>query len=78
MQKFHKQDKKNSKRNTSNQEKMLHILTIVVRQITHVFVLAIKNSQILMFSRITFQERRKFGYHFRFLEEKPLDFICAS
>ena len=37
-----------------------------------------------MFSRINFQKkRRKFGYYFslpsfRFLEEKPQDFICAS
>ena len=31
---------------------MMHILTIAVRQIMHAFALAIKNSQILMFSRI--------------------------
>ena len=65
------------------QQEILHILTVPGRQITHVFELAIKNSQILMFSRITFQKMRKFGYYFRFpsfyfLEEKPLDFIRAS
>ena len=38
---------------------MLHILTIAVRQIIDAFALAIKNSQILMFSTITFQKRRK-------------------
>ena len=62
---------------------MLPILTIAFRQIIHVFALAIKNNQILIFSRITFQKRRKFGYYFRFpsfsfVEEKSLDFICAS
>ena len=62
---------------------MLHILTIAVRQIAHAFALAIKNSQILMLSKITFQKRRKFGYYmrfpsFHFLEEKPRDFIHAS
>ena len=41
------------------QQEMLHILTIAVRQIMHAFALAIKNSQILIFSRITFQNRRK-------------------
>ena len=61
----------------------MHILTIVVRQIIHVFPLAVENSQILMFSGITFKKSRKFGYYFRFpsfcfLKEKPLDFICAS
>ena len=60
---------------------MLHIFTIAVRQIIHTFALAIENSQILMFSRITFQKRRKFGFYFRFpsfcfLEVKPLDFHC--
>ena len=45
---------------------MLHILTIAVRQIIHTFAIAIENSQMLMFSRITFQKRGKFGYHFRF------------
>ena len=64
-------------------QEMLHILTIVVRQYIHAFALAIKNSQILMFSGIVFQKRRKFGYYFRFpsfcfLEEKPVDFIRAS
>ena len=61
---------------------MLHILTIAVRQIINAFALAIKTSQILMFSRITFQNRKQFGYYFKFsfcfLEEKPLGFICAS
>ena len=64
-------------------QEMMHILTIAVRQIIHAFALAIKNSKILMFSRIAFQKRRKFGSYFSFpsfgfLEEKPLDFICAS
>ena len=68
----------------NEKQEMLHILTIAVRQIIYAFALAIKNSQILMFSRITFQKRSKFGcYYFRFpsfcfLEEKPLDLICAS
>ena len=31
---------------------MLHILTIAIRQIIHAFALAIKNSQILIFSKI--------------------------
>ena len=44
---------------------MLHILKIAVRLITHAFASAINNSQILMFSRITFHTRRKFGYYFR-------------
>ena len=62
---------------------MPYILTIAVRQAIHPFALAIENSQTLMFNRVTFQKRRKFGYYFRFpsfcfLEEKPLDFICAS
>ena len=35
-------------------QEMLLILTITVRQIIPVFALAIKNSQILMFSSITF------------------------
>ena len=61
---------------------MLHILTIAIRQITHAFALPIKNSQILIFIRITFQKRRKFGYFFRFpsfcfLEEKHLDFLSC-
>ena len=37
-------------------QEMLHILTIAVRQIIYAFTLAIKNSQILMFSSITFQK----------------------
>ena len=45
---------------------MLHILIITVRQIAYTFALAIKNSQILMLSRITSQKRRKFGYYSRF------------
>ena len=48
------------------QQEILHILTISDRQIAHAFALAIKNSQILMLSRITFQKMRKFGYYFRF------------
>ena len=65
------------------QQEILHILTIPGKQITHALALAIKNSQILMFSRITFQKMRKFDYYFRFpsfcfLEGKPLDFIRAS
>ena len=64
-----------------NKQEMLHIFTIAVRQIIYTFALAIENSQILMFSRITFQKRRKFGFYFRFpsfcfLEVKPLDFLC--
>ena len=45
---------------------MLHILTIAVRQIIYAFALAIENSQVLMFNRIAFQKRRKFGYYFVF------------
>ena len=63
---------------TKQKQEILHILTITVGQITYVFALVIENSQILMFIRIFFQERRKFGYYFRFpsfclLKEKPLD-----
>ena len=43
---------------------------------------AIQNSQILMFSKTTFQKKGKCGYYMRFrsfsfLEKKPLDLICA-
>ena len=63
-------------------KEMLHILTIPIRQIAHAFALVLRNNQILMFSRITFQKMRKFGYYCRFpsfcfLEEKTLDFIRA-
>ena len=65
------------------QQEILPILTIPRRQIVHDFALAIKNSQMLTFNRITFQKMRKFDYYFRFLsfcfpEDKPLDFIHAS
>ena len=48
------------------QQEILHILTISGRQIADDFALAIKNSQILMLNRITFQKIKKFGYYFRF------------
>ena len=62
-------------------QEMLHILIIAVRQIIYAFASAIRNSQILMFSKIAFQKRSYFGYcYFRFpsfcfLEEKFLDLI---
>ena len=73
----------NIQKETNKKQEMPHILTPAVEQIIHAFALASKNSQILMFSRINFQKRREFGYYFRFpsfcfLEEKPLDFTCAS
>ena len=63
---------------------MLHILTMAaVRQIMYAFAFATNISQIMIFSRITFQKRRKFGYHFRcssfyLLEENPLDFVLHN
>ena len=65
------------------QQEILPISTIPGRQIAHAFALAIKNSQILTFNRITFQKMRELCYYFRlpsfyFLEEKPMDFIRAS
>lgn len=40
---------------TKIRQEMLHTLTTAVRQITH-FTLAIKDSQTLIFSRITYQK----------------------
>ena len=45
-------------------QEMMHILTITVRQIVHAFALAIKNSQILMFSRITSQKKEEIWFLF--------------
>ena len=40
----------------THKQKMLHILTITVKQIIHAFALAIENSQTLTWSRINFQK----------------------
>ena len=69
--------------NRINKQEILHVLTIASREVNVACLHSQFDSQMLMLSNITFQERRKFWCYlgfpsFYFLEEIPLDFIYAS